>query len=224
VIPTSAPETLDAGLMLARHQHRSAYATIVLEGAYEEAGDAGRIAAQAGDVLLHAPFSAHLDRVGRRTARVLDLPLDDGDAPSFARARLADADLLVRIAERDAREAAKGLLEAIEPRDDDRRNAADALAAALRRPPPPRIAHWAANTGRSREALSRQFRSIYGISAAQYRLEAMARRAWSEVVGGTASLAEIACATGFADQAHMTRAVARLTGAPPGAWRKQRAN
>jgi AraC-like DNA-binding protein len=223
VIPTSRPETLAADLMLARHQHRSAYATIVLEGSYEEAGDAGRIVAQAGDVLLHAPFSAHLDRVGRQPARVLDLPLADR-AASFARARVADADLLVRIAERDALEAAAGLLDSIQPCSDDRRDAVDALAAALRRPPPPRIAHWAANTGRSREALSRQFRSVYGISAAQYRLEAMARHAWREVVGGTASLADIACATGFADQAHMTRAVARLTGATPGSWRKPRAN
>jgi AraC-like DNA-binding protein len=222
VIQASVPETLDADLTLARHQHRSAYATIVLEGSYVEAGDAGRIAAQAGDVLLHAPFSAHLDRVGRRPARVLDLPLGDGATPSFARASVADADLLVRIAERDAREAARGLLESIEPCADDPGNAADALAAALRRPPPPRIMDWAAHTGRSREALSRQFRSVYGVPAAQYRLEAMARWAWREVVGGTASLADVACAAGFADQAHMTRAVARLTGATPGAWRKSR--
>ena len=48
----------------------------------------------------------------------------------------------------------------------------------------------------------------------------MARRAWRDVVAGTAGLAEIACTTGFADQAHMTRAIARLTGTTPGAWRK----
>ena len=218
MIPTSAPDTLTAGLRLARHRHRSAYATIVLEGSYEEAGDAGRITAQAGDVLFHAAFSAHLARVGLRSARVLDLPLGDKTTAAFA--SVADADRLVRLAERDAREAALALGELIESSGDEVRNTADALASALRTPAPPRITDWSAEIGRSREAVSRQFCSIYGVPPAQYRLEAMARRAWREVITGTASLAEIACAVGFADQAHMTRAVARLTGATPGAWRK----
>ena len=46
----STPDKLAAGGRIARHVHRLPYATIVLEGAYEEAGDAGRIAARAGDV------------------------------------------------------------------------------------------------------------------------------------------------------------------------------
>jgi AraC-like DNA-binding protein len=220
VIRRSVPDTQEAGLTLARHQHRAAYATIVLEGSYEEAGDAGRITANPGDVLFHAAFSAHLDRVGQRPARVLDLPLGDTAATSFARATLLASDGLVRLAERDAREAALGLLELIEPAADAIRSTADALAAALREAPPPRITDWAAARGRSRESVSRQFRSVYGVSPAQYRLESMARRAWREAATGTAGLAEIACAAGFADQAHMTRAVARLTGATPGAWRK----
>ncbi|MBB3223433.1 helix-turn-helix transcriptional regulator [Pseudoduganella umbonata] len=38
---------------------------------------------------------------------------------------------------------------------------------------------------------------------------------------GELSLAEIAAATGFSDQAHFTRAFTRVTGMPPGAWRRQ---
>jgi AraC-like DNA-binding protein len=218
VIPTSVPDTLAPGLSLARHRHRFAYATIVLEGSYEEAGDAGRITAQPGDVLFHAAFSAHLDRVGGQPARVLDLPLGDTAAAAFA--SIADADALVRLAERDAREAALGLADMVEPAEEEIRSTADALAAALRAPAPPRIADWAMDRSRSREAVSRQFCAAYGVPPAQYRLEAMARRAWREVVAGAAGLAEIACTAGFADQAHMTRAVARLTGITPGAWRK----
>jgi AraC-like DNA-binding protein len=86
-------------------------------------------------------------------------------------------------------------------------------------PAPPRIGSWAQSKGRSREHLARQFRSLYGISPVTYRLEAMARRAWRQVLRVEADLADIACDTGFADQAHMTRAVVRLTGSAPGAWR-----
>ena len=36
------------------------------------------------------------------------------------------------------------------------------------------------------------------------------------------SLAEVALASGFADQSHFTRAFRTITGASPGAWRKSR--
>ena len=69
------PSLLPAAAEIARHHHREPYATLVLAGAYEEAGDAGRIAVQEGAVLLHGPFSAHRDRVSAKRTVVLDLPL-----------------------------------------------------------------------------------------------------------------------------------------------------
>ncbi len=218
----SAPGKRAAGERIARHVHRLPYATVVLEGAYEEAGDAGRIAARPGDVLLHTAFAAHQDRIGVRPAWVLDLPLPDGGGEWPALAKVADPELFVRLAEREVREAAAGLVEALVEADARTGDPADDLAAALRGASPPRIGDWACGRGRSREGLTRRFQSLYGTSPAAYRLEALARRAWRRIVSTDDGLAEIACDTGFADQPHMTRAVVRLTGHAPGAWRKPR--
>jgi AraC-like DNA-binding protein len=38
-----------------------------------------------------------------------------------------------------------------------------------------------------------------------------------------ASLADVACATGFADQSHFTRVFSRTVGMSPGAWRRSQA-
>lgn len=217
----STPDKLIAGERIGRHVHRFPYATIVLDGAYEEAGDAGRIAARPGDVLLHTAFAAHQDRIGARPAWVLDLPLPDGGRERPALARVADPELFVRLAGRDAREAAAGLVEALVEAGEQASDPADDLAAALRGPSPPRIGDWARHRGRSRESLTRRFGSLYGTSPAAYRLEALARRAWRRIVSTDDSLADIACDTGFADQPHMTRAVVLLTGHAPGAWRKR---
>jgi AraC-like DNA-binding protein len=217
----STPDKLAGGGRIARHVHRLPYATVVLEGAYEEAGDAGRIAARAGDVLLHTAFAAHQDRIGARPAWVLDLPLPDDGREWPAVAKVADPELFVRLAGRDAREAAAGLIETLVEAGEQASDPADDLAAALRSASPPRISDWARHRGRSRESLTRRFGSLYGTSPAAYRLEALARHAWRRIVSTGDSLADIACDTGFADQPHMTRAVVRLTGHTPGEWRKR---
>ena len=68
------PSLLPAAADIARHRHREPYATVVLAGGYEEAGDAGRIAVREGEVLLHGPFSAHRDRISakKRPERIAD--------------------------------------------------------------------------------------------------------------------------------------------------------
>jgi hypothetical protein len=49
--------------LIGRHVHTRAYAALVLSGCYEEAGDSGRHRVQAGNVVLHEAFEAHLDRI-----------------------------------------------------------------------------------------------------------------------------------------------------------------
>jgi hypothetical protein len=61
--------------VLNRHSHDAAYAAIVVAGSYEEAGDQGRSPVEAGGVLLHEGFEAHLDRVSKTGAVVLSFPL-----------------------------------------------------------------------------------------------------------------------------------------------------
>jgi hypothetical protein len=96
---------LAPGASVPRHIHPHAYATVVLEGGYQEAGESGRWRVWSGDVLLHAPFSAHCDQVLAGGARVLNLPAPIHLSRS-ACGRIEDPDLVVRLAERDPLDAA----------------------------------------------------------------------------------------------------------------------
>lgn len=206
-----------------RHYHPHPYATLVLEGGYEEAGDQGRFNVAAGDVLLHPAFSAHRDLVGRTQTTVLDVPLpfDGRSWPGLA--RLVDADLLIRAASRDVHQAQQLIIETLVAMPQERRDPADRLADALTEDPCLAIGEWADFNGYSREWLSRRFRRLYGVDAALFRSEARSRRAWGKIVGSNEPLAEIAVACGYADQSHMTRSVTRLTRRPPNAWRRVQA-
>lgn len=213
------PSRLQASL-IERHRHTRSYATVVLSGHYEEAGDAGRFRVESGDVLLHRPFSAHLDRVSSHATTVLDLPLPLGTASWPAKGRIADPDELVRLSQSDRRAAVEYVLDEFLPVRDEAGDLPDLLAKALGGTEPPAIAGWADAAGRTREHVSRAFRKVYGVSPARYRCEARARNAWQMIVGGDARLADIAADTGFADQAHMARAIRSLTGSTPTLWRK----
>jgi AraC-like DNA-binding protein len=82
------------------------------------------------------------------------------------------------------------------------------------------IGEWAEVNGLARETVSRGFTAAYGIAPSVLRAELRARTAWLRITRGSDCLSTIAADTGFADQAHMTRWVHRITGAPPGIWRQ----
>jgi AraC-like DNA-binding protein len=67
--------------------------------------------------------------------------------------------------------------------------------------------------------VSRGFRQVYGASPNAFRMQQRGRLAWSRIVTADPPLADLAFALGFADQAHMTRTVRAITGAPPALWR-----
>jgi AraC-like DNA-binding protein len=131
-------------------------------------------------------------------------------------------DLVRHIAERDIREATALLEEelvgsaSVPPPAWDW---PDLLAADLVADPRLRIAQWSLSKGLTREHVSRYFCSTYGVTPAQFRLELLARTAWLQITGSCDSLSKIAAHLGFADQAHMTRAVKALTGESPAWWR-----
>ena len=206
-----------------RHYHVHPYAAVVVSGGYEEAGESGRRQVQAGDVLIHPPFSAHCDRVPRGTNRVLDIPLPFDGREWMPFGRVADPDALVRAAQQDPQSAVPLLIEQFEAAELALSDLPDQLASALDRTEPPAIAAWAAQHGVARETLSRSFQSLYQVSPNRYRIEARARRAWRTIIAAPlTSLADIAVTCGYADQAHLTRDVAMLTGLTPGAWRNQK--
>jgi transcriptional regulator GlxA family with amidase domain len=59
---------------------------------------------------------------------------------------------------------------------------------------------------------------VFATSAAAFRAEARVHRALTVLERAALPLSAVAATCGFADQAHMTRAITALTGRPPGHW------
>lgn len=202
-----------AGERLARHRHDAGYVAIVLDGGYVEAGESGRIRAEAGMAVVHHGWSAHQDGFGGRGARVLNLPLPDGLAEGAM--RLADPDAVARAAERDPHAAAElvrqsAIAIAASPGDWP-----DLLATALARDPALPIAGWAGAMGLNPASVSRGFVGAYGVSPKRFRLELRTRAAVRALAGWRGTLAALAADHGFADQAHLARSIVAMTGRTP---------
>jgi AraC-like DNA-binding protein len=216
-------ETLSSGFSLPRHRHLQAYATVVLAGRFEESGYAGRLCAAPGDVLIHATLDCHANQMVSAGVKLIRLnwlePTGHGGLYC-----VDELDLLAKTAEKDVRDAAL-LLEQLlsrksSPSPGKRNDWPDLLMEALTQNTSTAIGAWAEANGLARETVSRGFMSAYGITPAVLRAEARARGAWLRITGGCDDLCRIALDTGFADQAHMTRWVHRITGASPAAWRR----
>jgi AraC-like DNA-binding protein len=201
-----------------RHRHDRPYAALVLSGGYEESGSRGRFRVRPGQVLLHRAFDAHLNRFEALGARVLNLRLEDD--PGYAIGTVAEPDGIVHLARSDPSTAAEMLCLQLRPAPIAARDWPDLLAADLAADPQMRLDHWARRRGLAAETLSRGFCKAFSISPAAFRAEARAHRAFAEIAGAALPLAAVAAAAGFADQAHMTRAIRALTGRPPGYWRR----
>ena len=160
---------------IAHHRHDRPYATLILSGAYEEAGDSGRWRVEAGDVLLHGAFSAHRDGLARRPSMVLDLPLPFSAEFGPCCGRVRDPDAIVAAAANDRAEAADLLIEMMTEDAAAQGDAPDLLARALTHDGAAGIADWASEAGLTRETLTRQFSRLYGLPPARYRAEARAR-------------------------------------------------
>jgi len=212
-------ERFDAGLKIDRHVHVRAYAAIVLDGGYEEAGSAGRRRVTEGYVVLHDAFDSHCNRLFRTNSRVFNIPLSRPYA-ACKWARVGDPDAIIRAARTDRAEAEALLLSRLEPLPEPGGDWPDQLCAALRTGNRLSLTRWAHAHGLARETLSRQFGAIFGTTPASFRAEARTRSAFREIVLGDTPLSHVAARKGFADQAHMTRAVRALTGRTPAAWRR----
>ena len=216
-------EALPSGHDQSRHQHLHPYAIVVISGQFDQVGYAGRIRVRAGDLLVQPTLDAHANRMPRaRGADILRLPWPDVDDLGGAIA-LGDLDAIVRAAERDlAAASAVARAQAALAGPPRRRilDLPDLLAAELATGSVPDLARWAEQRGVARETASRAFTAAFGVPARRFRCELRARAAWLQIVRTGDDLAAIAAATGFADQAHMTRDMRALTGASPARWRR----
>jgi AraC-like DNA-binding protein len=215
-------EDLPPGHDRGRHRHLHPYAIAVIAGQFDQASYAGRVRVSTGDLLIQPTLDAHANWMPRsRGAQILRLPWPDIDDLGGVYP-LADLDAVVRAAERDPRAAAQLAHDQCSRAQASRRAAddlPDALARELVTGAVASLAAWADQRGVARETVAREFTAAFGVPARQFRAELRARAAWLQIVRTRNRLAAIAAATGFADQAHMTRHVHALTGAPPTTWR-----
>ena len=220
---TPGIETLPCRFSLPRHRHLHAYATVVLAGRFDESGYNGRIRATAGDVLIHAALDCHGNQMVSAGVKLIRLnwPDETGVGGLY---QIDEADGIARTAEKDLSEAIHLLKSALReqrrPSPDQRDDWPDMLLTDLASDASMEIGDWAEANGLARETVSRGFATAYGVPPAVIRAELRARWAWLRITRGSDSLCGIAADAGFADQAHMTRWVHRVTGAAPGVWRR----
>jgi AraC-like DNA-binding protein len=211
-------EDFNAALTLPRHRHAGGYATIVLGGHFAEASFAGRFVVGPGDVLLHGAFDCHANwSTSRASLKILRLPWRDNLLEG--RFQVRDPDTLARLAERDPIEAMEQLhANLLQPRSQEF-HWTERLAHTLRVQASTSLEGWADRERLTPETVSRGFHRAFGVTPKVFRVESRARRAWNLLLRSSSTLTEIAYQLGFADLAHLSRAVAALTGAPPSYWR-----
>jgi AraC-like DNA-binding protein len=219
---TPGIETLSYEFSLSRHRHLYAYATVVLAGSFEESGYNGRIQATVGDVLVHPALDCHRNQNVPPGVKLIRLDWAD-DSGVGGLYHLDDVDELAKAAEKDVLEATYllkcRLREEGLPSAGHKHDWPDLLLADLADDASTEIGTWAEIHGLARETVARGFAAAFGIGPSVLRAELRARSAWLRITRGLVPLSRIAVETGFADQAHMTRWIHRITGAPPAVWR-----
>lgn len=213
VLPGEEVSLNAPGRTFARHHHLKAYAALIVSGSCDEAGDRGRFRAREGDVLVHLAFEAHQDRIGPRGASIVNFCVDQPLGAAFG--AVADLDCVIRTHERDPAGAAALLREQFRARPQPDWDWPDRLAHRLRDPAPIRLGNWAEEQGLNAASLSRGFKLAYGVTPKRYRFEQMVSRAARGARESLDTLSSIAADSGFADQAHMTRAMVQMFGVSP---------
>lgn len=237
-----------ADLRLSPHRHTSTCLTYVLGGDFLESVEGREFHMRRGTVLLKCADAMHTNQFGRGGALSLLVELPDAMIERFEAARSlfeADPGRTVPSASPSARRIHTELLEpdpvselVVEGlllevlgqavRSSFREERAFAPPAWLVRvrealheqfTDPPLLADLARDADVHPDHLGRAFRRHYGLTPGAYVRRVRLERAISLIVDTERSLAEIAYATGFADQSHMTRQVGEATGLPPGRLR-----
>jgi AraC-like DNA-binding protein len=204
---------------LPRHCHREPFAAVVLAGGYDEAGDTGRHRVSAGDIIFHRAFESHLDRFDHPGAEVLVIPLPV-DWEGQTRGRIDDPDTIVRACEKDPAEVLHLLVADVSVPPAAPGDWPEALAESLCGDPSMSLERWAESAGLHPGSLSRGFEQVFGTTPAAYRQAQRVRSAIECLMHTDIPLSSVAFDCGFADQAHMTRAITAAAGAPPALLRR----
>jgi AraC family transcriptional regulator len=246
---TFAETTYRPGLVVAPHAHESPLVTLVLDGALTERRGSARLLCEQGSLLFQPPAEPHahpFSEAGGRCfvlqfgspwlGRMQELGLAQPGPPADMRRTRANwlageiyrefqvGDTAAELAMEGFALAMLGEVARARGRSETRAKppwlirAADLLHASLDRSLS--MAEIAAAVGVHPDHLSRTFSEHYGYTMGEYLRRQRVERARRLLTETDRQLADVAYATGFADQAHFSRVFKRLTGTTPGAYRK----
>lgn len=206
------------------HRHDWAQVSLLLAGGYVEDSHDGRARADGPGFSAKPGRFEHENRFGEAGALILSLNLDAVDPKRYVVARPAAAgwNTLRRMAAGQTGMTVLAGTLAGEPPGPVAapgpwlNQARDRLLAE----PGLSIAALARSFGLHPVRFARLFREAFAQSPSAARQNRRAARAVDRIVRSATPLAEIAAAEGFADQAHLSRAVGQATGWSPGRLRR----
>ncbi len=230
-----------AGARIGNHRHSLAYATVVLEGGYEEKTAKSLHSCTAGSIVFHEPGERHANRFGTRDTNLLNLTwIEPESVPGFGASRV----WIGRAARRLSLELASEIADA----DSTSKTAIESLAAEVavlgtvtgnagtdipgwlhqveerlrdEYLAPPALSELARDAGVHRSHLARTFRSHFKRSVGAFVREL--RLEWSaERLRRGAPIVDVALGAGFSDQSHLTRWFRRSRGLTPRAFVRAR--
>jgi len=231
------------GMVVPRHEHANAYLCIVMAGCLEVRARQA-VQCPAGSVIAYPAGLAHSNRFSDQPGRCINVHLGPTwIGEPWIRNWLSDCRHLQIGAER---RSLRVLARELDARDDAAPLAAASAAIALladvmrasisaSRPAwlariveiieadlahAPGLGRLAAEVAAHPAHVARSFRRAYGETIGAYVRRRRVEEADRELTAGNRSLAEIAAAAGFSDQAHFTRIFRGHFGVPPGARRR----
>lgn len=195
----------------------------VLEGCYEELAPEGVWRPERGDIVIHPPFHLHVNRIIRR-ATIVNVLVPHEHVMGLGAARYGV--YKIRNAERLVRKfsSAGALREALDGAENcpalGVHDWIDRFADDLRACPDLTIAVLAQAYDICPEHAARAFKQRFGLSPRTFRTEQKLRAGITAVFEHKLALADAAHESGYADQAHFSRALSRATGQTPGGVRR----
>jgi AraC family transcriptional regulator len=232
---------IEPGRRLARHSHELAFFCLLLDGGYEEEYVSRTVGYRPFTIAYHPPGEPHRSDISPTGAHVFNVEISpewlvgSRRVPSVTDVAGGEITWLATRLFREYRDGLANLPIASEslvlemlalaggssgpvlggPRW--LRRAVEYLDSEFRRSL--RIREVADEVGANPTHLSRVFRRHMGVPIGEYVHRLRVRYASEELGRPGARLADVAAATGFADQSHMTRVFKRVTGVTPGAFR-----
>ena len=228
----------EAGARYARHAHERAYLAFVQQGSHQDEVGREREVAQSATVVVMPSGVAHANRIGGEGVRMLLVTLEPTlreFAPLPIRWRVlhggAAARVFLRLRQTLAlpaetelatiEELLLELLDVVAGTPEPVRDSVPKSVRAARRMlndsafEPFLLRDVARATRVDAAYLSRAFRRAEGCTMGEYRRRLRARKAASLLGKGRMPLAEVAFATGFADQSHLSRVFKAEFGVTP---------